>query len=257
MEPILRIDRVSLSFGGVKAVNKVSLNVYPGQILGLIGPNGAGKSTLFNIITGLYKPSEGRIFFKGRDITGEKPHKITALGISRTFQNIRLLMDRTVFENILVAFHRQCQYSLVQTFFITRTFKQAERQVKERALQLLDSFGLASTADTLVEELPQGIQRRIEIVRAVATGADLIFLDEPAAGLNAIETKELIEVIKRLNREGKTIILIEHDMKLVKEVCEEIAVLHYGQLLRSGTFDTIRSDPLVIQAYLGRQKEHA
>lgn len=254
---ILETKNLTIRFGGVVAVNRVSITIQTGQIFGLIGPNGAGKTTMFNLLTGVYKPTEGQIFYKGQDITNLKPHEITPLGISRTFQNIRLLQGQTVFENILLATHTHTNYSFIHALFKLKKYRQEEQKAIEKVYQLIEKYDLTDLQDEIATELPQGLQRKVEIVRALATGAEFIFLDEPAAGLNPTETSELMELIKQLNAEGKTIFLIEHDMKLVKGVCNQIAVLNFGQLVDQGTYEQVTSNPEVIQAYLGRRHQDA
>jgi branched-chain amino acid transport system ATP-binding protein len=256
-QPLLRTENLTVQFGGVVAVDQVSISVESGQIFGLIGPNGAGKTTLFNLVTGVYKPSYGKIFFKEKDLTTLKIHEISALGISRTFQNIRLLKGLTVKENILLAYHRRLKYRFLSSLLMLPKYKKDEQKAQQDAEELIQKYGLAHLRDEMASELPQGIQRKIEIVRALATGSELIFLDEPAAGLNPVETAELMELIKLLRNEGKTIVLIEHDMKLVKGVCDKIAVLHFGKLLDQGTYEKVTTNPEVIQAYLGRRFAHA
>ncbi|WP_206811669.1 ABC transporter ATP-binding protein [Paradesulfitobacterium ferrireducens] len=256
-QPILATENLALHFGGVVAVDKVSISVKPGQIFGLIGPNGAGKTTMFNLLTGIYKPTSGKMFFKGKDITHLPTHQITELGISRTFQNIRLLKGQSVFENILIATHYHLKYNFVSAFFSTPKYRSQEQKAKQMVNALLEQYHLTQYKDEIASDLPQGIQRKVEIIRALATGAELVFLDEPAAGLNPVETSELMALIKRIRDEGKTVLLIEHDMKLVKGVCDEIAVLNFGQLIDQGTYDQVTKNPRVVQAYLGRRYENA
>lgn len=256
-QTILRTVDLTIRFGGVVALDHVSISVERGTIFGLIGPNGAGKTTLFNLLTGIYKPTNGHIYFKDKEITNLKVHEITRLGLSRTFQNIRLLKGHTVMENILLARHGHLPYNFFSALLSLPKYREYEKQAREHVADLMKKYELAPLADELATELPQGLQRKIEIIRAIATGAELIFLDEPAAGLNPVETMELMELIKRLRSEGKTIVLIEHDMKLVKGVCDEIAVLHFGKLLVQGTYEEVTNNPEVMQAYLGRRHTHA
>lgn len=256
-QALLQTKNLSIRFGGVVAVDNVSISIQPGQIFGMIGPNGAGKTTMFNLLTGIYKPTDGQIFFKGKDITSLSTHEIAPLGVSRTFQNIRLLKGHTVFENILLATHHYLEYSFWSAFFKTAAYRKSEQEASAFVDQLMEQYHLAEYRDSIASDLPQGLQRKIEIVRALATKAELIFLDEPAAGLNPVETDELMDLIRRLRREGKTIFLIEHDMKLVKGICDEIAVLQFGQLLDQGSYEKVTSNPKVIQAYLGRRYEDA
>jgi branched-chain amino acid transport system ATP-binding protein len=254
---ILQTDQLSIKFGGIVAVNQVSLSVKPGIIFGLIGPNGAGKTTMFNLLTGIYKPTDGKIFFKGEDITALGPHKVSALGISRTFQNIRLLKDHTVFENIMLASHTSLSYKFIDALFYSKKYKSEEYEKRKFVNELLEKYEMTHLKELNANDLPQGIQRKIEIVRAIATGAELIFLDEPAAGLNPVETDELMDLVKKLKEEGKTIFLIEHDMKLVKGICDEITVLNFGKKIDQGTYEKVISNPEVVEAYLGRRKQHA
>jgi len=256
-QTILETKNLTIRFGGVVAVDNVSISIQEGQIFGLIGPNGAGKTTMFNLLTGIYKPTQGQIFFRGKDITNLQTHEITPLGISRTFQNIRLLKGHTVFENILLATHHHLNYSFLSAFFKTPAYRRKEQEARQFVDDLIEKYGLKDYRDDIASDLPQGLQRKIEIVRALATKADLIYLDEPAAGLNPVETDELMDLIRRLRSEGKTIFLIEHDMKLVKGICDEIAVLNFGQLVDQGSYEKVTSNPKVIQAYLGRRHEHA
>ncbi|MGE5704206.1 MAG: ABC transporter ATP-binding protein [Clostridia bacterium] len=256
-QTILQTNNLSIRFGGVVAVDKVSITIKSGQIFGLIGPNGAGKTTMFNLLTGIYKPTEGSITFKGNDITSLSTHEITPLGMSRTFQNIRLLKGHTVFENILIATHHHLKYGFLSALFKTGAYRKREKAARDFVDNLIQQYDLAAYRDEIASDLPQGLQRKIEIVRALATKAELIFLDEPAAGLNPVETDELMDLIRRLRNEGKTIFLIEHDMKLVKGICDDIAVLQFGQLLDQGSYEKVTSNPKVIQAYLGRRHENA
>lgn len=256
-QPILQTKDLTIQFGGVVAVDQVSISIKEGQIFGLIGPNGAGKTTMFNLLTGIYQPTEGQIFFRGKDITNLRSHHIVTLGISRTFQNIRMLKGLTVFENILLAFHHRLKYNVLESLLVSKKFRNHERQAANQVNQLLEKYEMSHLKYEIASELPQGVQRKIEIVRALATGAEFIFLDEPAAGLNPAETSELMRLIRELRSEGKTIFLIEHDMKLVKGICDEIAVLHFGQLLDQGIYDKVTANPKVIQAYLGRRYENA
>lgn len=254
---LLETQELTIRFGGVTAVDNVSITIKAGQIFGLIGPNGAGKTTMFNILTGIYKPTHGKVFYKGNDITSLQTHEITPLGISRTFQNIRLLKEQTVFDNILIATHHRVTYSFAEALFQWKSYRQQEQGAKNQVIELLKKYQMYHLRNEVATDLPQGMQRKIEIIRALATGAELIFLDEPAAGLNPVETSELMELIRQLQKEGTTIFLIEHDMKLVKGICDEIAVLHFGKLLDQGRYEKVTNNPQVIQAYLGRRYENA
>ncbi|RXT02387.1 ABC transporter ATP-binding protein [Ammoniphilus sp. CFH 90114] len=257
VENLLQTEGLTIKFGGVTAVDHVSIAIKAGQIFGLIGPNGAGKTTMFNLLTNIYKPTSGKVFYKGRDLSELQTHEITSLGISRTFQNIRLLKEHTVFENIMIATHGRVTYRFIDSFFKRKSYRRQEEEAAGFVYELMKKYHLYDLKDEIATDLPQGVQRKIEIVRALATGAELIFLDEPAAGLNPVETIELMELIESLQKEGKTIFLIEHDMKLVRGVCDQIAVLHFGQLLDQGTYEQVTANPKVVQAYLGRRYQHA
>ena len=251
---LLRTDKLSKAFGGLLAVAELDLAIAPGELVGLIGPNGAGKTTVFNLITGLTPVSAGRIFFAGQEITGLKPHQITALGIARTFQNIRLFKELSVFDNVRIACHLHTRYGLVEGFTHLGRFADEERQLAEKARHLLALFGLEDMAGIPAGSLPYGAQRRLEIARALATEPRLLLLDEPAAGMNPHETTELMRTIAWLRDEFKlTVLLIEHDMRLVMGICERIYVLDYGQLIAEGTPAEIRTNRRVIEAYLGEE----
>lgn len=249
---LLEVRQLTKHFGGLTAVGDVSLELHEGELVGLIGPNGAGKTTLFNLLTGVYEPSEGTVSLDGSLLNGKSPDKIASLGLSRTFQNIRLFKNMTVLDNVLVGMCNHQKPNLLASFLRLPKFYTNEAQLKEQALALLAMFELANEADTLAKNLPYGQQRRLEIVRALATKPKILFLDEPAAGMNPQETAELTALIRRIKEEfGITIILIEHDMSLVMEVTERIYVLEYGRLIAHGTPDEIRSNKRVIEAYLG------
>ncbi|WP_303974561.1 ABC transporter ATP-binding protein [Streptococcus merionis] len=249
---LLEVKNLTKHFGGLTAVGDVTLELQAGELVGLIGPNGAGKTTLFNLLTGVYEPSEGSVTLDGKLLNGKAPYKIAAAGLGRTFQNIRLFKNMTVLENVLVGMGNQHSPHLLASFLRLPKFYQSERALKEKAMELLAIFGLDKEAETLAKNLPYGQQRRLEIVRALATEPKILFLDEPAAGMNPQETAELTALIRQLKDQfDLTIMLIEHDMSLVMEVTERIYVLEYGRLIAHGTPEEIRTNKRVIEAYLG------
>lgn len=249
---LLDVQKLTKNFGGLTAVSDVSLELNEGELVGLIGPNGAGKTTLFNLLTGVYEPSEGTVTLDGHLLNGKAPYKIATLGLSRTFQNIRLFKDLTVLDNVLIAFGNHHKPHMLASFFRLPAFYKNEEELKAKALELLAIFDLDKEAETLAKNLAYGQQRRLEIVRALATEPKILFLDEPAAGMNPQETAELTALIRRIKNEFNiTIMLIEHDMSLVMEVTERIYVLEYGRLIAHGTPDEIKNDKRVIEAYLG------
>ena len=252
MTTILKVSDLTIRFGGLVAVNKLNLEINDGELVGLIGPNGAGKTTCFNILTGVYTPTSGEVEFSGVSIVGTPPHRICSKGASRTFQNIRLFKDMTVVENLLVSLHPKREYALFDALVQTPKFHRREKALRETAVDILQSLGLADKADTLARNLPYGEQRKVEIARALATSPQLLLLDEPAAGMNPTETAQLSDFIQNLRKKYKlTVLLIEHDMSLVMKICERIYVLDYGQLIASGVPDEIKSNKKVIEAYLG------
>lgn len=258
MEPILQVKHLSRHFGGLTAVANVSLEIQPGELIGLIGPNGAGKTTLFNLLTGVYEPSEGLIEMevdgKPTQIGGLPPYKITALGVARTFQNIRLFKEMTVLENVKVAMHRNIRYGVMSAILRLPRYYSEERWVQEKACEYLKEVGLYAKRNEMAVNLPYGEQRKLEIARALAIQPKILYLDEPAAGMNPQETAELTELIHRIRKKyGLTVILIEHDMSLVMKICERIFVLDYGKLIASGTPEEIRKNEFVIKAYLGEE----
>ena len=249
---LLDVKNLTKNFGGLTAVGDVTMHLDKGELVGLIGPNGAGKTTLFNLLTGVYEPSEGSVSLDGTLLNGKKPYKIASLGLSRTFQNIRLFKDMTVLENVLVGMANQNKLYLLASFLRLPKFYHSEAKLRQKAMELLAIFDLDGDAETLAKNLPYGQQRRLEIVRALATEPKILFLDEPAPGMNPQETAELTQLIRRIKEEFDiTIMLIEHDMSLVMEVTERIYVLEYGRLIAHGTPDEIKTNQRVIEAYLG------
>ena len=250
--PVLHVEHITMQFGGVVAVNDLSMDIYPGEIVALIGPNGAGKTTAFNMITGVYTPTEGTIHFDGNLVNGKKSFQVTQMGMARTFQNIRLFADLSVLDNVKIAMNMHIKYNLPEAILRVKKYFQQEDEVTRRAMDLLKLFHLDGHADDLAKNLPYGAQRRLEIARALATEPKLLLLDEPAAGMNPQETKELMEMIRWIRDNFHiAILLIEHDMGLVMGVCERIYVLEYGFCIASGTPDEIRKNKRVIKAYLG------
>lgn len=253
--PVLDVRNLGIDFGGLTAVDSFNITIGPTEISGLIGPNGAGKTTIFNLLTSVYQPTRGSILINGIDTKGMTTHKVNKLGIARTFQNIRLFSDMTALENVKVGMHNQIKCSFVSSLLHLPVYYKAEKKANEKAMELLDFMGLTDVADQKAGSLPYGVQRRLEIVRALATNPSIILLDEPAAGMNPSETTELMHQIRRIRDTFHiAIFLIEHDMNLVMNVCEAIAVVNYGRIIAKGTPEEIRHNPAVIEAYLGREE---
>lgn len=249
---LLEVKNLSISFGGLRAVDDFNVDIKKGCLYGLIGPNGAGKTTVFNLLTGVYKPNEGIITLDGRNITGKKTIDINKAGIARTFQNIRLFKGLTVAENVKVGLHNHLKYSTASGILRLPVYRRVEKKMTQEAMELLKVFALDQDADTLASNLPYGKQRKLEIARALATKPKLLLLDEPAAGMNPNETQELMKTIRFVRDHfDMTILLIEHDMKLVSGICEELTVLNFGRVLCQGKTDEVLNNPEVIKAYLG------
>ena len=254
--PVLEASHLGIEFGGLKAVDDVNLAIGRTEICGLIGPNGAGKTTVFNLLTKVYQPTTGTVLINGKDTAGMNTVQASKLGIARTFQNIRLFDNMTVEENVRIGLHNQIKYGMFSGIFRLPQYWQGEKKQHEKALDLLIIFGMENMGDVKAGSLPYGAQRRLEIVRALATNPSLLLLDEPAAGMNPHETAELMEnIIKIRDQFQIAILLIEHDMNLVMGICEGICVLNYGRIIAKGTAEEIQNNPVVIEAYLGKQKE--
>lgn len=252
MATMLEVKSLSISFGGLKAVDDFHVDIESGQLYGLIGPNGAGKTTVFNLLTGVYKPDTGSILLDGVNITGRKTIDINQAGVARTFQNIRLFKDMSVLDNVKVGLHNHHPYSTLEGILRAPRYFKVEKEMDERAMELLKVFDLDKESDYKASNLPYGKQRKLEIARALATEPKLLLLDEPAAGMNPNETKELMDTIRFVREHfGLTILLIEHDMKLVSGICERLTVLNFGQVLTEGDTTDVLNDPQVIKAYLG------
>ena len=249
---LLDVTNLSISFGGLRAVDDFNMTIEKGELYGLIGPNGAGKTTVFNLLTGVYKPNEGKIKLDGEDITRKNTIEINHAGIARTFQNIRLFKQMSVIDNVKVGLSERFKYSTLEGILHVGRYKKVEKQIDDEAMRLLKVFDLDGERDTLASNLPYGKQRKLEIARALATNPKLLLLDEPAAGMNPNETKELMETIQLIRKKfDMTILLIEHDMKLVSGICERLTVLNFGQVLAQGKTADVLNDPEVIKAYLG------
>lgn len=249
---LLSIKNLGIQFGGLRAVDEFNLKIEKGELYGLIGPNGAGKTTVFNMLTGVYKPTAGEIILDGKNITGKKQIEINKLGVARTFQNIRLFSQLSVLDNVKAGLHNQYKYSTFSGIFRLPTFFKTEKKMNARAMELLKVFDLQDEADLLASNLPYGKQRKLEIARALATNPKLLLLDEPAAGMNPNETAELMDTIKFVRKEfDMTILLIEHDMRLVSGICEKLTVLNFGKVLAQGKTSEVLRNPEVITAYLG------
>ena len=245
-KPVLKASHLGIQFGGLKAVDDFNMEIGESELIGLIGPNGAGKTTVFNLLTGVYQPTEGAFYLCGEKMNGKKPHQVVAAGVARTFQNIRLFKKLTVLENVKIAMNRTMKYSMASAIFRTGHYWAEEKETNLKAMELLQIVHLEDKAGYVAENLPYGQQRRLEIARALATGMKLLLLDEPAAGMNPTETAELLDL---------TVVLIEHDMSLVMKICEQIQVIDYGVTIASGTPEEIANHPRVIEAYLGKDDE--
>lgn len=254
MAELLKVDNVSMVFGGLRAVSNLSMHIDEGELIGFIGPNGAGKTTAFNMITGVYTPTEGKVYFNGQQSSGKKSYQVTQMGMARTFQNIRLFSELSVIDNVKIAYNMHVTYNLADAIVRDGKYLSEEEYITQKALDLLKIFHLEEEAHEVAKNLPYGKQRRLEIARALATEPKLLLLDEPAAGMNPQETKELMEMIRWIRKEfNLSILLIEHDMGLVMGVCERIYVLEYGMKIAEGTPEEIKHNKRVIEAYLGEE----
>ena len=254
MSELLRCDNVCKQFGGLKAIDQVSFSVGSGELVGVIGPNGAGKTTLFNLCTGVYKPTSGQIYFNDKNISGCPPDKIAEIGIARTFQNIKLFRDMSVLENVKLGFHTKLKTSPIDALFHTKTYWRDEAFAAERGLEMLRKVGIEEYVDMNAGNLPYGIQRKLEIARALALDPKILLLDEPAAGMNPSETMALLQLIQQLNQEGLTIIVIEHDMKFIMQLCSKLVVINFGRKICEGTPRSVTANEEVKRAYLGERR---
>jgi len=252
---VLELTKITKNFGGISALTDVTFKIEQGQIFGLIGPNGAGKTTMFNIITNMFPPTSGEISFVGEKISGIKPHQITDKGICRTFQNIRLFSQMSVLENVLVGGHCRSKSGVLHSVLRTKKQRNEENDMHAKSLELLELVGLFDYQDVIAENLSYGQQRRLEIARALASNPKLLLLDEPAAGMNESETDDLFDLIKKVQKRGITVLLIEHDMPFVMKLCDRIAVLNFGKKLAEGTPEEIQNNQAVIEAYLGSEED--